>query len=123
MRHEVIIGVERRRRWSDEQKLSILEEVGVDGATVAEVARRHDLTRQHIYQWRRELRRKGLWPCSGETVFLALDAPREDQVSEGGRSSDVPAVEIVLRNGRELRCRGGIGDADLVRLIRLVESA
>ena len=77
MRHEVIVGVERRRRWSEDQKLSIVMEVGVDGATVAEVARRHDLTRQHIYQWRRELRRKGLWRSSGETMFLALDAPEE----------------------------------------------
>jgi len=32
-------------------------------------------------------------------------------------------VEIVLRNGRELRLRGGLGDNDLARLIRLVESA
>lgn len=58
MRHEILVGVERRRRWSIEQKLQILSEVGVDGATVADVARRHDVTRQHIYQWRREMRRK-----------------------------------------------------------------
>ena len=88
MRHEVIIGVERRRRWSDDQKLSILMEVGVDGVTVAEVARRHDLTRQHIYQWRRELRRKGVWPCLGETVFLALDPPGEDRAVEATATSD-----------------------------------
>jgi transposase len=123
MRHEVIVGVERRRRWSDEQKLSMVMEVGVLGATVAEVARRHDLTRQHIYQWRRELRRKGLWPCSGETVFLALDAPREDIAAGEPPRCEAALVEIVLRNGRELRCRGGIGDADLARLIRLVETA
>ena len=48
MRHEVIVGMERRRRWSDDQKLSVLAEVGVGGATVAEVALRHELTRQHI---------------------------------------------------------------------------
>ncbi len=48
MRHEVIVGVERRRHWSDEEKLSILREVGIGGATVSDVARRHDLTRQHI---------------------------------------------------------------------------
>lgn len=123
MRHEVIVGVERRRRWSDDEKLAFLMEVGVGGATVAAVARRHDLTRQHIYQWRRELRRKGLWPSSGETVFLALDAPREDRGSEGSTASDAPSVEIVLRNGRELRLRGGLGDDDLVRLIRVVETA
>lgn len=123
MRHEVIVGVERRRRWSEEQKLTIVMEVGIDGATVAEVARRHDLTRQHIYQWRRELRRKGLWRSSGETMFLALDAPEVDPTGGGQPPSEGAVVEIILRNGRELRCRGGIGDADLVRLIRLVESA
>ncbi len=123
MRHEVIVGVERRRRWSDEQKLSILMQVGVDGARVSEIARRHDLTRQHIYQWRRELRRKGLWPRSDETVFLALDAPVEDVVAGERQRCEGALVEIVLRNGRELRCRGGIGNGDLARLIRLVETA
>ena len=123
MRHEVIVGVERRRRWSEDQKLSILMEVDVEGATVAEVARRHDLTRQHIYQWRRELRRKGLWPCSGETVFLALDAPGEDRAVERVAIPSAAPVEIVLRGGRELRLHGGLGNDDLARLIRLVESA
>ena len=123
MRHEVIVGVERRRRWSEDQKLSIVMEVDVDGATVAEVARRHDLTRQHIYQWRRELRRKGLWPCSGETIFLALDPPGENRTVEATATPDATLVEIILRNGRELRQRGGMGDDDLARLIRLVESA
>ena len=61
MRHEVIVGVERRRRWREEEKLSILEKVGSNGATVSDVARCHDFTRQHIYQWRQELRRKGVF--------------------------------------------------------------
>jgi transposase len=52
MRHEVIVGVERRRRWREEEKLSILEKIGLNGATVSDVARFHDITRQHIYQWR-----------------------------------------------------------------------
>ena len=33
-----ILGVERRRRWSDEEKLSIVLSVGVNGATVSQVA-------------------------------------------------------------------------------------
>jgi transposase-like protein len=36
--------------------LAIVEEVGIDGLSVSDVARRHDITRQHIYQWRAELR-------------------------------------------------------------------
>ena len=118
MRHEVIFGVERRRRWSDEEKLGILMEVGVAGATVADVARAHDLTRQHIYQWRRQMREKGLFPAPDGSVFLALDGP------EPAAATAVPAqVEIGFANGRSLRCRGGVDDGDLVRLIRLVETA
>lgn len=121
MRHEVIIGVERRRFWPDEQKLSILSEVGVGGATVADVARRHDITRQHIYQWRRQLRDRGLWPGAAGTTFLALEGP--ETVSDATPLAAAGTVEIVLANGRVLRSAGGIGDADLARLIRVVETA
>ena len=48
MRGEVL-GVERRRRWSDEEKLGIVMSVGVGGATVTQVAQRHEITRQQIY--------------------------------------------------------------------------
>jgi len=43
-----VLGVERRRRWPDAVKLSILAEVNADGWSLADVARRHDVTRQHI---------------------------------------------------------------------------
>ena len=124
MRHEVIVGVERRRRWSEEQKLGVLMEVGVAGATVADVARRHDLTRQHIYQWRRELRRKGMWPRSEGPVFLPVEhfADEPDQTPDV-EPKEVSRFEIVLGNGRTLRCHEGIEDDALVRLIRLVEAA
>jgi len=119
MRHEVIVGVERRRRWSDDQKLSILSEVGVRGATVADVARRHDLTRQHMYQWRHELRRKGL--CGADLAeFLPVE------IHPDGPDVAAPApvsVEIVLSNGRCLRGVAGMAAADLVDLIRVVEGA
>jgi len=121
MRHEVIIGVERRRFWPDELKLSILSEVGVGGATVADVARRHDITRQHIYQWRRQLRDRRLWPGAAGTTFLALDGP--ETMSAEAQLTPAGTVEIVLANGRVLRTTGGIGDADLARLIRVVETA
>jgi transposase-like protein len=62
-----VLGVERRRRWPDAVKLSILAEVNTVGWSLADVARRHDVTRQHIYQWRRESRAKGLLPGSAVT--------------------------------------------------------
>ena len=40
-RIEVITGVERRRTWSQEEKLAVVVESLADGAVVSEVARRH----------------------------------------------------------------------------------
>ncbi|MGK9236355.1 transposase [Inquilinus limosus] len=53
-RVEILTGRERRRIWSDEQKLTILEEVARTGLGVAAIARRHDLVPQQIYRWRRQ---------------------------------------------------------------------
>ena len=60
-----ILGFERRRRWSDEEKLGIVMAVGVDDATVTQVAQRHEITRQQIYAWRHEMKKKGLWSPDG----------------------------------------------------------
>ena len=42
---EIISGVERRRRWSAADKLRIVAEADEPGAKVAEVARRHEISR------------------------------------------------------------------------------
>ena len=97
MRQEVL-SVERRRRWTDDEKLAVVSEVGVNGATVAYAARGHDVTRQHIYQWRRELRAKGMWNDREDMSFLRL--PVADVPSTGAHPG---GVEIVLCNGRTLR--------------------
>ena len=55
-RVEVLSGPERRRRWSAEQKRSIVAEAFAPGASVCEVARRRDVVAGQIYRWRNELR-------------------------------------------------------------------
>jgi transposase len=56
---EIINGVERRRRWRTEDKLRILAEIDA-GARLAAVARRHDVSRGLIWQWRDAQRRERL---------------------------------------------------------------
>ena len=117
MRQEVMTGAERRRRWSDVEKRSILGEVGVRGATVAEVARRHDLTRQHIYQWRAEPRKRGEGVSDGAD-FLPVE------VSAPATHLPAPAtVEIVLANGRRSRGIDGLSPAGLAQSIQILEHA
>ena len=93
-------------------------EVGVRGATVAEVARRHDVTRQHIYQWRAELRHRGE-SLTQEVDFLSV----EISTAASAQAPTPTAVEIVLANGRRLRGIEGLSAAGLAQLIRVLESA
>jgi len=120
-----VLGVERRRRWPDAVKLSILAEVNSNRWTLADVARRHDLTRQHIYQWRLKMRAKGLWPSgdSAPKFLLAEVTAPSDTGSANPSNGDASDITIVLHGGRQLRCRDGIAEAALVRLVRAIEAA
>jgi transposase len=42
----------RRRRWTEAEKVRIVEESLGDGVTLAEVARRHENSRSQLYDWR-----------------------------------------------------------------------
>jgi Transposase/leucine-zipper of insertion element IS481 len=53
---EIITGTERRRRWGVEEKLRIVAESPQPGATVAEIARRHEVSHSLIWAWRRQVR-------------------------------------------------------------------
>ena len=98
--------------------------MGRHGASVTQVAQRHDLRRHQIYAWRHDLRKKGHCAPEGAALFLPVDlAPPTVPEAKVATDLAAPLVEIVLRNGRQIRCRGGIGDDDLARLIRLVEAA
>lgn len=45
----ILTSDERRCDWSDDEKLSILQEAAEPDARIADVARRHDVKPQQIY--------------------------------------------------------------------------
>jgi transposase len=55
-RLEVFTGAGRRRKWSDEDKARIVAEIVASGDSVCAVARRHGLSPQQLFGWRRQLR-------------------------------------------------------------------
>src|ERR1700752_2134591 len=56
MRIEVLGGLERRRRWSQDDKARIVEETVAPGAKVTEVARRNGVAAGGVFAWRRQAR-------------------------------------------------------------------
>ena len=119
--YQEILGSERRRQWTDAQKLKIIEEIDVNGATVAEVARRHELTRQHLYQWRNHFRRKRALQEEDDIAFLPVEMKPNRRPAS--LKADGTFLEIGLSNGRSLRSVTGLPEDELLRLIRLVEQA
>ncbi len=121
-----ILGLERRRRWSDEEKIGIVMSVGVDCTTVTQVAQRHDVTRQQIYAWRHDLKKKGLLPPESRPLFLAVDIPaahRVPAISEASPGAVPTPVELRLGNGRCLHFDSNMAAVALTQLIRAVEAA
>ena len=74
-RFEVINGAMGRRRWSADNRARILEETLAPGAVVSAVARRHDLTPQQLFTWRREARRRAEADAKALAFVPALVAP------------------------------------------------
>src|SRR3981189_2406027 len=56
MRVEVLGGVERRRRWSRDDKMRIIEETLAPGAVVTEIARRPGIAAGLGFTWGRRAR-------------------------------------------------------------------
>jgi transposase len=83
-----ILGPERRRCWSEEQKRVILAAAFAPGAVVSHVAQQADISTTLIYRWRKELRRTSPEFC--EVVVSPVSAPS---------GSLAPAIEVALGNG------------------------
>ena len=120
-----ILGRERRRRWTDAEKLEILSSIDVNGETLSRVARRYDLSRAQLYSWRHIFKRRGQLRSSSDVAFLPVDVvgqwPQEAPALEGMIAPSM--VELCLMQGRRLRFDSGIDGATLMRLIRAVEGA
>lgn len=98
----VFSGPERRRRWSDDERLRILSEAFAPGACVARVARRHDVSTSLVYTWRRKLR-----GANNEPAVTELESPQfaEAMMShepDAARSSLSPAIVVDLARGNRV---------------------
>jgi len=58
-RVEVLGPVQRRRRYSVDEKLRVLEEAAVPGMTISFVARQHGISPSLLFHWRRRMAEGG----------------------------------------------------------------
>src|SRR5438046_6426841 len=112
-------GGGRRRRWSDEDKGRIVAESYAPGAVVSEIARRHEISPQHLFAWRKAARNGQLALAADEAaVFVpVMMAPQKAKVA---KRSALPSITIEMAGGGvRVDCGGGGGGRRAVR--RVVE--
>ena len=132
---EIITAVARRRRWTPEQKVEILDDAFRSGGSVAATSDRHGVSRALIYLWRRQAREGGI-PGVGvaepeRPTFVPVEvaaiadqtcAPLAASRSRASRERRPPGrIEITLRNGRVVTAQESIVPAVLARIVAALD--
>jgi transposase len=127
-RLEVFTGAGRRRAWTAEQKTQILAESYESGEKVSAVARRHGLTPQQLFGWRRAARRQGRDNRVDEggmafaPVIVEAALPNSEIPVALNRAGAAGVIEIVI-GGATIRITLGIDVAMLTTVLRAVKAA
>lgn len=116
-----IIELGRRRRWSDTERLRIVEASFAGSRLVSATARAHGISRSLLTTWRRMAREGKLGAEPGPSFAPVVLAPSSDGTPE--QRSDAERIEIVLVNGRRLIVGAGIDPAALARVVAVLERA
>jgi transposase len=109
-------GERRRRSWTREEKRRIVDESLREGASIAEVARRHELNANLLFTWRRKMgvestERKDPMEIVPVTIARGLAA-------EGYCPDAAGQMEIVLSEGDRIIVWADVETAALTRVLK-----
>lgn len=135
---EILTRVERRRKWTEEEKVALLAEVESAGGKVRAVARRHGIAESVLYNWRsaKKAALKAEVGSTGAIAFLpvgvigesanerpalvpSLELPRPRR----GAESRAGAIEIALPDGSRVCVDAMVDEAALSRVMRAIRGS
>jgi transposase len=122
-RIDILTGVGRRRRWSDEAKGRVVAESYEPGAVVSEVARRHDITPQHLFGWRKAARAGRLvLPAAEPAMFVPVVTATGEPGAAGAVARRAGSIAIEIA-GAVVRADPGVDLGWLRDVLRAVKAA
>ena len=130
-RLEVFTGAGRRRSFSDEDKARIVAEIATSGESVCAVARRHGLSPQQLFGWRRRLRESQVGSSEADGLqFVPAVVDVTSSASPARRQGNLPAckaepsagaIEIEI-NGVMIRVGRGADAKTLMTVLRALKA-
>ncbi|MEZ5789266.1 MAG: transposase [Nitratireductor sp.] len=129
-RFEVFTGSGRRREWLPEEKARIVAESYDVGETVSAVARRHALSPQQLFAWRRTARLPLEETPEPEPLFVpaVIAAPEPEPAGKRARSTrkrkaprDAGVIELVI-DGFAMRVGRGADARTVAAVIRALKA-
>lgn len=117
----------RRRRWATAEKVRIVEESFRPDVSASEIARRHEISRSQLYEWRHRYRHGLLGDAPIFSPLIPV-AAKEGQAHLSGeadplpsRVSEQPVLVIDMQKGPSIRVPSGFDIDAVVRLVRGLE--
>jgi transposase len=131
-RLEIFTGAGRRRKWSEEDKARIVAEIVASGDSVCAVARRHGLSPQQLFGWRRQLRESAAGPSEAEElqfVPAVVDVVARAPALCGRRKAprckselDAGTIEVEV-NGVTIRAGRGADANTIAAIVRALKAS
>lgn len=124
-----VLGAERRRRWSYDEKVRLVEETLQPGETVCGVARRHGVAHSLLFTWRRQVRQGRLGgdatPALAPVEITPVAAPILSSAPQPASSPSAPRVragiiEIELGGGCRVRVDRDVDVEALQQVLELL---
>ncbi len=141
---EIMARVERRRKWTDEEKAALLAEIEAEGGKVAVVARRRQVSESLLYNWRSAWKTAAALARTPEPVefvplgvfgraadegpaMLAapLDVPAPERSRPTGMTmaERVGIIEVALPSGARVRVDAFVNEKALRRVLRAIKGS
>ena len=112
---DVAPAVRKRRAWTRDEKRRIVEESLLEGGSIAEVARRHELNANLLFTWRRKM---GVEPSERNEPTPILPVAIIAEAAEEARSESSGQMEIVLCDGARIIVWSDVEPAALSRVLK-----
>jgi transposase len=135
---EIVARIERRRKWTLEEKAALVAEVEAEGGKVKLVARRHRVSESLLYNWRSAWKAAAAVAVgsSGAVAFVPLsvlaeadstapvrlpapEPPRSPPPGEGRAG----AIEIALPDGARVSVDAFVDEKALSRVLRAMKGS